>query len=187
MKKTLSLLLAVALIVPFCALFAHADSMPVQCCITWKLFPTQKTDTRDYIKSSYIAEMHFPGDDIAPPDVIPKYSRDGIDYIFIGWKLASLQEIKSYWNDPTLGYTPATFKQEELIDIMPSDDVNYLAVYYHGIPGDLDLNGTVNVADVTALLDYLSRQVSLSNSWYDIDRSGVASVSDVTTLLGMLL
>lgn len=186
MKKLISLLLVLILCVPFVALFAHADPMPVQCCITWKYFPTQKSDSREIIKSSYIAEMHYSGDEIPWPERIPEYSRDGVDYIFIGWKLAELQDIKNYWDDPSLGFTPATFEQEELLTIMPNTDVNYLALYYKPLRGDLNFDGLINITDVTILLNHLSSQDAADNAAFDIDESGASSISDVTALLDLL-
>ena len=55
-------------------------------------------------------------------------------------------------------------------------------------PGDVDGNGTVSIADVTALIDYLlgaSSPVEVANA--DIDSDGVVNINDVTLLIDKLL
>ena len=57
-----------------------------------------------------------------------------------------------------------------------------------GQPGDVDGDGTVNISDVTALIDYLlsdSADINLDNS--DVDTDGAVNITDVTTLIDMLL
>ncbi len=58
-----------------------------------------------------------------------------------------------------------------------------------GIKGDVDDNGFVNIADVTALINYLLSQnadgINLGNA--DVDGDGNINISDVTTLINKLL
>ena len=57
------------------------------------------------------------------------------------------------------------------------------------IPGDVDDNGTVNIADVSALIDYLlsgvGTGVNLANA--DVDGSGTINIADVSSLIDILL
>ena len=56
------------------------------------------------------------------------------------------------------------------------------------IVGDVDNNGVVGIADVTALIDYLlGGNVDINTQAADVDNDGSISISDVTTLIDMLL
>ena len=52
------------------------------------------------------------------------------------------------------------------------------------IPGDVDGDGSVNIADVTALIDILLNAIDASA---DVDGDGAVNIGDVTTLIDMLL
>ena len=55
--------------------------------------------------------------------------------------------------------------------------------------GDVNCDGTVSVADVTALVNYiLNRPVApFSETAADVNRDGVISVADVTTMVNKIL
>lgn len=52
--------------------------------------------------------------------------------------------------------------------------------------GDIDGNGTINVSDVTALINKLLGTASYSDTVCDIDGNGIVNVSDVTALIGTI-
>jgi hypothetical protein len=55
-------------------------------------------------------------------------------------------------------------------------------------PGDVDGNGSVDISDVTALIDYLlgaSLPIEATNA--DLDNDGVININDVTSLIDRLL
>ena len=56
-------------------------------------------------------------------------------------------------------------------------------------PGDVDMDGSVNIADVTALIDYLlnGNGSSINVAAADINNDGEVNISDVTTLIDKLL
>ena len=54
--------------------------------------------------------------------------------------------------------------------------------------GDVDGNGSVNISDVTALIDYLlSSNAGTNASAADCNQDGSVNISDVTTLIDYLL
>jgi hypothetical protein len=56
-----------------------------------------------------------------------------------------------------------------------------------GMKGDVDNSGTVNIADVTALIDYLLAGGDVIEYNADVDSSGAINISDVTALIDYLL
>ena len=54
-----------------------------------------------------------------------------------------------------------------------------------GLQGDVNLDGMVNISDVTDLIDSLLNQDASPSC--DVDLDGQVSISDVTTLIDMLL
>ena len=59
----------------------------------------------------------------------------------------------------------------------------------HGYePGDVDHNGTVGIADVTTLIDYLlGGDVECCDICGDVDGNGIVGIADVTALIDMIL
>ena len=56
------------------------------------------------------------------------------------------------------------------------------------LPGDVDDNGAVNIADVTALIDYLLNDDTVINRENtDVDGNGTINIADVTALIDKLL
>ena len=53
--------------------------------------------------------------------------------------------------------------------------------------GDVDHNGQLNIADVTALINYLLSGSGACESCADVDGNGAISIGDVTTLINILL
>ena len=70
-------------------------------------------------------------------------------------------------------------------------DISAWELYTGGgnLPGDVDGDGNVSIADVTALIDYLlngdASAINLDNA--DLDGSGDVSIADVTALIDFLL
>ena len=56
-----------------------------------------------------------------------------------------------------------------------------------GQTGDVDGDGTVNISDVTALIDLLLSGVQETTAAADVDGDGVVNISDVTALIDLLL
>ena len=54
-------------------------------------------------------------------------------------------------------------------------------------PGDVDHDGSVNIADVTALIDYLLSDTSAAPAEADVDDDGAITIADVTALIDILL
>lgn len=57
------------------------------------------------------------------------------------------------------------------------------------LPGDVDNNGAVNIADVTELIDYLlsGNSAAINAAAADVDGDGHINISDVTSLIDKLL
>ncbi|MDY6300267.1 MAG: dockerin type I repeat-containing protein [Bacteroidales bacterium] len=80
--------------------------------------------------------------------------------------------------------TGGTIKKVQLQAIMSSTPPVEPTV----IPGDVDGNGKVDIADVTALIDsLLSNSTTIDTVAADVDGDGNTSISDVTALIDKLL
>lgn len=56
------------------------------------------------------------------------------------------------------------------------------------IPGDVNDNGSVNIDDITALINHLlNNEVPVNEANADVDNDGKLGIGDVTTLINMLL
>ncbi len=53
--------------------------------------------------------------------------------------------------------------------------------------GDVDHNGMVGIADVTALTDYVLSRSEICLICGDVDQNGIVDISDVTALIDMVL
>lgn len=60
-------------------------------------------------------------------------------------------------------------------------------LFPHAVKGDVDGNGTVDVSDVTALINKILGAASYSDEVCDIDGNGAVNVSDVTALINLIL
>ena len=58
---------------------------------------------------------------------------------------------------------------------------------YKALPGDVDGNDTVNVSDVTALVNMILGVLPKDESRADVDGNGTVNVSDVTALVNLIL
>ena len=88
---------------------------------------------------------------------------------------------------PTYIMVPTTKVSENIYTfVMPASKVKVTATFTQILIGDVDGNGDVNIADVTALIDML-----LNGSSYldraDVDCNGVVNIADVTALIDILL
>ena len=55
-------------------------------------------------------------------------------------------------------------------------------------PGDVNDNGSLNIDDVTALINYLlSHNTTINEANADVDGDGRINISDVTSLINLLL
>ena len=66
---------------------------------------------------------------------------------------------------------------------------SFTVVVNQALRGDVNMDGKVNIADVTDLINYLlSDNAEGLNLWAaDVDASGNINISDVTTLINNLL
>ena len=89
--------------------------------------------------------------------------KNGMHYVFKGWS-------------------------PELVTV--GEDTTYTALYQEILlykPGDINDDGTVTIADVTALLEYLSgNSASVNEAALDTNGDGFITISDVTALLEYL-
>ena len=70
--------------------------------------------------------------------------------------------------------------------IMPDEDVVISAAPQYQ-RGDVNQDGSVNIADVTALIDYLLSDASAAPAEADVNQDGFVNIADVTTLIDLLL
>lgn len=54
-------------------------------------------------------------------------------------------------------------------------------------PGDVDGNGSINISDVTELIDLLLQGTATQIPAGDVDGDGIVNISDVTELIDYLL
>ena len=100
------------------------------------------------------------------------------------------------WETYTMEVTPGThtltwrYTKDNSLD--PTGDyfaVDNLTIHSIEKRGDVDVDGSVTISDVTALIDYLlsgnASGINLSNA--DCDQEGNVNISDVTTLIDYLL
>lgn len=82
--------------------------------------------------------------------------------------------------------TTATIALAEVQDMYFSNDGSTTPSYKIG---DVNMDGNVNIDDVTALIDYLlsGNASNIDVNAADVDQSGNVSIDDVTGLIDMLL
>ena len=100
------------------------------------------------------------------------------------------------WETYTMEVTPGThtltWRYTKDNSLNPTGDyfaVDNLTIHSIEKRGDVDVDGSVTISDVTALIDYLlsgnASGINLSNA--DCDQEGNVNISDVTTLIDYLL
>ena len=58
----------------------------------------------------------------------------------------------------------------------------------HGFePGDVDHDGSLTIADVTRLIDYVLNEQSLCTICADVDQDGEVTINDITALIDLIL
>ena len=102
-----------------------------------------------------------------------------------------------YWNtnNSTLGVGTHTLTWTYSKDESVNPDGDFFAIrqVYLYVPislrGDVDDSGTVNIADVTALIDYLlsGNATGINLSAADADEDGTVGIADLTTIIDYLL
>lgn len=110
--------------------------------------------------------------------IIDGYDENGLVHVNWGWH----GQQDGYYDIATLTVGKLSFDdwQGMYVDLYPDGDV---------LRGDVDGDGSVNISDVTELIDYLlsgnSSGVNLAAA--DVDGDGSATISDVTELIDLLL
>jgi hypothetical protein len=92
--------------------------------------------------------------------------------------LAITSPAGAYFNNGTVIYGNSVAKNIDVVISKPAVT-----------RGDVDGSGTVNISDVTSLIDYLlsGNASGINVSAADTDQSGSVNISDVTTLIDFLL
>ena len=85
-----------------------------------------------------------------------------------------------------MGYNHKTFLLRLWVVLMLALSANSLAA--NNMRGDVDDDGSVNIADVTMLIDYIMNcDIDINTDNADVDRDGSIDIADVTTLIDYIL
>lgn len=91
----------------------------------------------------------------------------------------------------TTGYTASagtlTGEENPFTLTMPDEYVTITAAAPLYQRGDVNQDGSVNIADVTALIDYLLGDTSAAPAEADVNQDGIVNIADVTALIDLLL
>ena len=91
---------------------------------------------------------------------------------------------------PSYIMVPTTKVSENVYTfVMPASKVKVMAEFAPVLMGDVDNNGDVSIADVTALIDYLlsGDTTGINLTAADCNRDGSITIGDVTALIDYLL
>lgn len=91
---------------------------------------------------------------------------------------------------PAYIMVPTTKVSENIYTfVMPASKVKVMAEFAPVLMGDVDNNGDVSIADVTALIDYLlsGDTTGINLTAADCNRDGSITIGDVTALIDYLL
>ena len=118
-------------------------------------------------------------------------------YVGDGWNTAAVTISQDMFKDCTslVGGQGTTYSASHIdkayahIDGGPSNPGYFTAAGATFLRGDVDGDGTVNIADVTALIDYLlsGNATGINLSAADADEDGTVGIADVTTIIDYLL
>ena len=118
-------------------------------------------------------------------------------YVGDGWNTAAVTISPDMFKDCTslVGGQGTTYNASHIdkayahIDGGPSNPGYFTAAGATFLRGDVDGDGTVNIADVTALIDYLlsGNATGINLSAADADEDGTVGIADVTTIIDYLL
>ena len=112
--------------------------------------------------------------------IIDGYNEQGLVHVNWGW----YGNYDGYFDIALLDVRGLQFNsyQDMVINFVPDPSLTELT-------GDVNNDGSVNIEDVTSLINYLlsgdSSQIQIANA--DIDGDGDITISDVTALIGILL
>lgn len=201
MKRTLSLLLAVMMMLPVLCLLSRGISSPgvparadnggiePTYCVTWLLRPERSEPRKGII--NYVAEYYADGKVPTPPTEIPDYEIDDYYYQPLGWRqISGVGVINDYFDSKPALSPGDTFVQEPFVPINGHDAV-YVPVYRkHYKNYAVNNDRVVNIEDVTALLDYLSGSSTHEDSVgiaRMLSKYGFLSIRQVTEILNYLV
>ena len=154
---------------------------------------TNDPNLREWVyKGEYVSDYHF--NDVlvgtsgvinnSLPSSIAAYDDYGYSYTFTLSQLNNPALIQNKDNLRVIAIVVDT-KTKKVINANRTNISDFINV----MPGDVNHNNTVNIEDVTALIDYLlsgdDSMVNIANA--DVDSNGNISIADVTTLIDLLL
>ena len=180
MKKFTAALLMILILMNAAAIFCNA--VVVNVCVTWIIKPERIGQFK-----SYVAYYYKTGDVIKAPDIeTPTYETADNHYVFLGWKhMTTAKEINDYYdNKRGIGFHEE-FVQEPFPEVKDKDLC--FAAVFRLVPKiyDIDNDRDITISDVTALLNFLSKESEYDIS-FDCDRDHEINIKDVTVLLNFL-
>lgn len=105
------------------------------------------------------------------------------------------QSMGFYYNDATQSFVRPTASKtvgmggaylKLTANVAGTTKTIYIDIFGSQGKGDIDGNGTINVSDVTALINKVLGTASYSDTVCDIDGNGTVNVSDVTALIAII-
>ncbi len=101
----------------------------------------------------------------------------------LGYALQSSYSLDNMtWNRDIMFQNMATFRRQWLTTRVAWIDANIKALH---VPNDVNIDGVVNIADVTELINMLLSDQKMMTG--DIDENGSVTIADVTALINLLL
>ena len=199
MKRAASLLIAILMLFLTFSQICLASNvkMNVSYCVTWCFVPERTTSQ---LNKKYVAEYYEKGQIPIPPDFStveetgykePEFEDEEYRYVFIGWsRLETVQDVKDFFDNGSLNIAyREEFTQEAFL---PVEDEQIYGAVFRKVPKryDIDANKTINISDVTFLLDTLSimtdDMVYEDLAAYDVSGDGAITIQDVSRLLQFL-
>ncbi len=105
----------------------------------------------------------------------------------IWWRNANGEDVTEFVTsyDSGIGYSSVTWSE----DAWHNKTYPNIRIFANGMLGDVNDDGEISIADVTALIDHLlgTEASTINKRNADVDVSGNVSIADVTTLIDFLL